>query len=490
MTSKWQFRYQLYSALQAAAPAIYAEARQAAVDLGISPTYSGQIGLTGAISANHGFLRRGVEEAMHNAARTVISSAVLDEAIREVVKQVYGDAYDAALVNTCEAGLMLSYNTLCMPPQMGPGEGYRGRSIALYERFIHHHGAFGRPFPPHYKDIIADQGETAGELGLQGKRAANLDTIFVKMAGADYTAHGIKYYPCPDLLHTDAAATLARLHKIAERHAFELVGITSLGYDMPGYGYGEKDADGTPILQKGIAALAADYDIPYIIDNAWGAPVIGADIRKLGGDVMIYSMDKVTGSPTCGLIIGREEPMVHIRRAIGIHGTRPGALLSHGKAAYVALDPGKEALTGALAALRLLQSDPEVPIRAFERLHELVLEAFDTLPARLKDGWLITPSYNALAVALNYSDTWRRGEPFGIPIFSVEDMYAGTSLIQSCVAQMGILPTIAFDGDIMVSNGLGNLDEDGNLLEIPTRLALRGLFKSIEIISRHAGLLD
>jgi len=68
-------------------------------------------------------------------------------------------------------------------------------------------------------------------------------------------------------------------------------------------------------------------------------------------------------------------------------------------------------------------------------------------------------------------------------------MYAGTSLIQSCVAQMGILPTIAFDGDIMVSNGLGKLDEDGNLLEVPTRLALRGLFKSIEIIARYAGLL-
>ena len=30
-------------------------------------------------------------------------------------------------------------------------------------------------------------------------------------------------------------------------------------------------------------------DVPYIIDNAWGAPFIGTDIRKIGCDVITYS---------------------------------------------------------------------------------------------------------------------------------------------------------------------------------------------------------
>lgn len=489
MPNKFKFRYQMYSHLYNNMNAILAEAKAAGEEIGITAEYKGKIGLTGAISANHGFLRRGVAQALDSVSRQVLSSATLDEAIREQVKEVYGDAYDAALVNTCEAGLMVSFDALCMPAQLGRGEPYRGRYISMYERFIHHHGAFGRPFPPRYKDILADQGETAGELGLQGKHSANLDTVYVKMSGAEYTAHGLKNYPAPNLLHVDAAGTLARIAKVAARHADSLTGITSLGYDLPGYGYGEKDKQGIPLLQKGIAALAAEYDIPYIIDNAWGAPFIGADIRKLGGDVMCYSMDKVTGSPTCGLMIGKEEAMVQIRRAIGIHGTRSGALLSHGKAAYVMLDPGKEALTGALAALKLLRSEPEPLVDAWKAHQAIAMEEFDRLPAALKPGWTTFNSPNALAVCFNYADTWREGR-MGIPVFTVEDMYANTSLIQTCVAQMGILPTIAFDGDIMVSNGLGNLDEDGRLLEKPTRLALRGLFKSIEIISRHAGLLD
>jgi len=55
---------------------------------------------------------------------------------------------------------------------------------------------------------------------------------------------------------------------------------------------------------------------------------------------------------------------------------------------------------------------------------------------------------------------------------------------------MGMVPTIAYDGNIFVSNGIGNLDEEGRLMEIPTRMAIRAMFKAIEIISRYAGLLD
>jgi len=497
MRRPWKYRYQLYKHLQAQTQAIFAQARAAGQELGITPDRRGKLGLTGAVSAMHGALRREVAQAMDDAAFEAVSSAALDEEIREVVKDVHGDGFDAALVNTCEAALMVAFDVLCVPPSMGRGNPYRGRYLALFERFMHHPGAYGRPFPPKYKEYLAEQGESSGEYGIQGKRAPNLDAVITRMAGADYCAHGIKYHPAPNLLQVDGEATLAQLEEAAERQHGSLVGLASLGYDTPGYGYGQKTAQGIPIIQQGLGRIARKYDIPYIVDNAWAAPLIGADIRALGADVMVYSMDKVTGSPTCGLIIGKEEPMIQIRRALGIHGPRNGGLSSHGKAAFNAIDPGKEALVGALAALRILKDRPATVLGALDRLHEIVLDEFNGLPEPLREGWTFFKSPNSLAVELTYNGTWGThgaGEMHdgygGIPIFTVEDMYAGTNLIQAGLVQMGLAPTITFDGNIWVSNGLGNVDRDGVLLEEPTRLALKGLFKMIEIVSRHARLLD
>ena len=55
--------------------------------------------------------------------------------------------------------------------------------------------------------------------------------------------------------------------------------------------------------------------------------------------------------------------MTTIRRALGIHGDRWGTLSSHGKAAYVTNDPGKDALLAQVAALKALQDKPEVLTR-------------------------------------------------------------------------------------------------------------------------------
>jgi hypothetical protein len=489
MANKFKFKYELYKHLQANQAAIYAEARKAAEEIGITGELKGNIGLTGAVSGCHGLLTDEVDKAMADVARKVLPSAVLDEKIREVVKEYYGDGYDAALISTCEAGLNTSYDVLCTPPTLGRGEPYRARYMAPYERHMHHQGAYGKPFPPRYKEVNAERGEAAGEYGVQGKRAFNLDTIFVKPVGASYDCHGIKYCPIQNMLHVDAKASVKRFEEVAARHTDTFAGVASLAYDTPGYGYGEKDADGAPLFQKGLAALAAKYDVPYIVDNAWGVPFVGTDIRKTGADVIIYSMDKASGAPTCGLIIGKEEPMVAIRRALGIHGARYGTLSSHGKAAYVGFDPGKEALAGALAAMRILKDRPEIARSTVEGLYKIVMEEFETLPAVLKKGWVISKSFNSLAVECNYADSWANGE-MGIPIFSIEDMYAGSHIMQNCQSQMGLVPTIAYDGNIFVSNGVGNLDEKGRLIEKPTRLAVRAMFKAVEIIARYAGMLD
>jgi hypothetical protein len=487
MTQKWDFKYQIYKHLQANQPAIYAEVRKIAEDIGITADMKGNIGLTGAVSGCHGLLGREVDAAMSDVARRVIPSAVFDEKIRDLVKSYYGDEYDAALISTCEAGLVVSYDVLCTPPTLGKGDNYRTRYIAPYERHMHHQGAYGKPFPPRYKEVNSERGEAAGEYGVQGKRAYNMDTVFVKPAGAKYDCHGIKYCPCPDLLHVDGKASVKKFEEVAARHADTLAGFASLAYDTPGYGYGDKE-DGAPVLQKGLSALAAKYDVPYIMDNAWGVPFIGTDIRKVGSDIIIYSMDKASGAPTCGLIIGKEEPMVGIRRALGIHGARYGTLSSHGKAAHVGFDPGKEALAGAYTAMKILKERPGLALTSLDDLYKICMEEFELLPSALKQGWSMYKSSNSLAVELNYADSWKNGQ-FGIPIFSMEDMYAGSQILQNCMSQMGLVPTIAYDGNIYISNGIGNIDEEGKLLELPTRLSVKAMFKSIEVICRYAGMI-
>ena len=488
MAKKFDFKYQIYKNLQANQAGIYAEVRKIADEIGITAELRGSIGLTGAVSGCHGLLSREVDAAVSAAARRVIPSAVFDEKIRDLVKSYYGDDYDAALISTCEAGLAVSFDVLCMPPTLGKGDTYRARYLAPYERHMHHQGAYGKPFPPRYKEINSERGEAAGEYGVQGKRAYNLETVFVKPAGARYDCHGIKYCPVPDLMHVDGGGTIAKFEAVAERHADTLAGFASLGYDTPGYGYGDKQ-DGVPLLQTGLSALAEKYDVPYIIDNAWGVPFIGTDPRANGCDIIIYSMDKAAGAPTCGLIIGKEESMVPVRRSLGIHGGRWGTLSSHGKAAYVGFDPGKEALAGALAAMTILKDRPEISLKALDDLYTIILEEFSLLPESLKPGWSIYKSTNSLAVECNYADTWQNGL-HGIPIFSMEDMYAGSQVLQNCMSHMGLIPTIAYDGNIFVSNGIGNLDEEGNLIELPTRLSVKAMFKSIEVICRYAGMLD
>lgn len=488
--SKPSYKFQMYRQLQANLANIYADARQAADEIGVPKDLRGKFGMTGAISGCPAPLRKDIMEYSEQGAKEVIPLAKLVDEIRELVKSVYGDEYDAAPVATCEAGLWVTFDSLFSPPMMGRGDNYRSRYIALYEKHLHHQGSYGRPFPPKYKDILADRGSTAGELGFYGKRQNNLDTVIVPLAGACYDVHGIKSHPVPLLTEVDPEASMKNIMKHAEIHMSQLGGFTGLAYETPGYGYAVKDADGTPILQKKLAQYAHELNLPYVLDNAWGLPFVGSDPRKTGADVIIYSMDKATGSATSGLIIGKEDLMVPIRRAMGMHGDRFGTTASYGKAAYVAFDPGKEALLTQIQALRVLRDNPSVLTKPVDDMERIVKEEFAkiNLPAHLKDGFLISKSYNSTAVEINYENTWKNGQ-MGVPIFSIEDMYSGTNIFQTGLAQMGVIPTVAYDGNIYVSTGLGTCDEDGNLIEDNMRYGVRALVRLIEITCKYAGLV-
>jgi hypothetical protein len=483
-----QYRYQLYKQLQLNIQKIYAEAKKAADEIGIPDEIKGKFGLTGAISGCHGLPLKEVREAEKEYADKIIPNSILDEEVREIVKSVYGDEYDGLAVNTCEAALWVCFDTLACPPLTGRGDNYRTRYIIPYEKHLHHHGGYGRPFPSKYKDIFADRGNTAGELGFYGKRQNNLDTIIVPLEGAKYDCHGINYHPVVLLTDVDPEASIRKMGTVAACHSSMLTAFASLGYDTPGYGYGKKDAEGTPVLQKLISALAKDYNVPYIVDNAWGAPFIGTDIRKVGADIFTYSMDKASGSVTVGLIIGKEEVINPLRRALGVHGDRWGTGTSHGKAAYVTIDPGKEGLVGLIAALKVLRDKPEKVTKPVDDLYDITVEEFSKIASPLRNEFTISKSYNSAAVEINYEKSWKK-EGHGIPIFSIEDMYSGTNIFQSGMGQMGIIPTIAYDGNFFVSPGLGTTDNEGNLIKERARWALQGVVKLIEITCKYSGIL-
>jgi len=263
-------------------------------------------------------------------------------------------------------------------------------------------------------------------------------------------------------------------------------GFTSLGYDTPGYGYGAKDENDAPLLQKYIGDLAQAYDVPYIVDNAWGLPFVGTDPRKIGADVMVYSMDKAAGSATSGLMIGKEDVMVNIRRALGMHGDRWGTLASYGKAAYVTQDPGKEALLTQVAVLKDLRDNPEIYTEPVDQLEAIAKEEFSKIHPKILAGLRFTKSRNSGTIEVNYEDTWK-GEGLGFPVFSIEDMYAGSHILQAGCSQMGIIPTISYDANLFISPGQGTCDEDGNLMEDRMRTVIAGLVRLMEIVGKYSG---
>ncbi|MDX9872583.1 MAG: aminotransferase class V-fold PLP-dependent enzyme [Clostridia bacterium] len=482
----YKYKFQMYRDLLAKIPQIYAEAEQSGKEIGIPKELYGKFGLTGAISGCPAPLRKDIMEASEKGAKEVIPLAKLVDEIREIVKDVYGDEWDAAPVNTCEAGLWVTFDSLFTPPALGRGDNYRARYIAPLEKHMHHQAGYGRPFPAKYKDFIADRGSTPGELGFYGKRQNNLDTVIVPLAGARYEIHGIKQWPVPMLTEVDPEGSKKNLEKHADIHKTMLTGFTSMCYPSPGYGYAAQDNEGTPVMLKNIAQIAQSYNVPYVIDNAWGLPFVGVNPVKVGCDAMIFSMDKATGSATSGLVIGRDDIMVSIRRAMGMHGDRYGTTASYGKAAYVAFDPGKEALLTQIQALKVLRDKPEVLTKPVDDLYNIIVEEFKGLISRFP-GIKITKVYNSTAVEINYEGTWKDGK-MGIPIFSIEDMYAGTNIFQVGMNKFGVIPTIAYDGNIYVSTGLATTDEDGNLIPEAARYAIKALVSLIEITCKAVGI--
>lgn len=474
------FRSFLYKELGAAQGKILAKAEKVG-ESALPDGIRGKISVAGTVSGNPAGLRKNVVAAIAEMEKNPRPLAALNYDLRALIKEFYGDDYDGVLVSSGEAGLQLIYEAFATSP-MGRGEPYETAYIVPYERHIHHHGAYGRPYPPRFRDIFADRGVTAGELGQSGKRLDGLRTVIVPLAGADYTLHGVKQHPAVLLSQVNAEESAKRIEQAAERCGISLSAIASLGYDTPSYGYGDHDADGVPKLQRLLGQIAKRFGIPYVVDNATGVPFIGNGVNDIGGDLMIYSMDKIARAPHCGLVVGREEYVYSLNRAMGVHPGR-GAAPSYGKAAYVTFDPGRQALTGVIETMKAVlarsREDFERPVNL---THEIVLDELQGLPAELRSGVLITKTHHNMGVEITVHPTWKDGV-IGFPIHCAEDNYSGTNVFQNTIGKIGLDPAYAYDGTIGIRpGGKGTLDDDGVLVEENMRYVARGIFKSMEVI--------
>ncbi|HYF17157.1 MAG TPA: hypothetical protein VEA40_04755, partial [Ramlibacter sp.] len=207
--------------------------------------------------------------------------------------------------------------------------------------------------------------------------------------------------------------------------------------------------------------------------------------RRLGADVMLYSMDKVTGAPTSGLVIGREGAMVNLRKALGFHSERFGTISSHGKGAHASADPGKLSLAALVHVLRVLRDEPTRVTDPIDRTYEIVQDEYPRWRERLGAELVITRSYNLGGIELNYERSWAGG-PLGIPIFTNEDRIAGANFMGLALARMGVVLSQAEDGNVILTPGLGTVDANGALLEPRMRLVVRAVFTALALLREWA----
>ena len=90
---------------------------------------------------------------------------------------------------------------------------------------------------------------------------------------------------------------------------------------------------------------------------------MGHDITKSGASAIIYSMDKATGSSTSGLVIGREDVMVNIRRAWACTeiGTAPPPLTEKPSTSPWI---GQGSAAPQIAVLKDLRDNPNTPVKS------------------------------------------------------------------------------------------------------------------------------
>ncbi len=470
---RFDYRFRMYEHLGKCAGEILAEAQEAAGDL--KPPGSHE---------EHSGPEASIPPARRRDPNDIPLQMLVDE-MRQIVKDVYGDAYDACPVSSVDDAMWMACRTALAPSTRGSGRKYRARYLMPWEKRASRLASFGYLYPPKYERLLWD--ESPEYHGNLPERMENLDAVVVPLEGAIYTNHGIAYARIPFLTGVHPEPSLEVMAATADVHAESLAGFVSLGYDTPGLSGGIQDECGVPALQSGLGQLASEFNVPYVVDSGHSLPLLGTGKGVSGASATIYRLGPDMGPQSPAIIIGPEEMVTLLRKEAGLHRTPPLLGYAARGAPFAACVPPPSVLSGQARLLRLLKERAPRFAEPVNDLSAIVVSALDHSPAKIKDGLRVTASYGMMAVELNYEDTWI--EDMGLPVFTEKDTRSGTNLLQLGLDLMGAKGVYVLDASIYFSAAWGDL-QDPSLDEDKATYAARCAAHLLEILGHHSGFLQ
>jgi hypothetical protein len=370
--------------------------------------------------------------------------------IRELVKDTYGDAYDACPTVSTSAALALC-RAVAIPDGTQPdrnGNVAGSLAVVVPRQKPSELLAGFRPLPPKYGLVpgFSAHGETKVGPGP-------LAAVLVPLSGASYSYHGIVPGPVAMLANAQSGPSLQGVAAAAEACYPHLAGIMALGTAVPGCGFTEANDDGVPELHAGLGEIAAEFDVPFLVDNTPGTPFLGPDLSKAMVSAAVFGPFG-PGGP--GLLIGVEELVIPMLELAGGGGHKGPSRVSAGGTSPPVL-PSKDSLRDTVELMTEARRNPEPFGRVVDRIYDTAVSGFAHLEDDFKRALRFKKNYAGLSVEVNYEDTWNEG--MGFPVFSGQDALAGTHLLREGLKRMGVTSISTADAAIVIGIPRQTLNE-------------------------------
>jgi hypothetical protein len=240
---------------------------------------------------------------------------------------------------------------------------------------------------------------------------------------------------------------------------------------MPGCGFGPADDAGLPLFHSALGELASEFDVPFLVDNSSAIPFLGPNRAKALVSAEVFGP---YGAGKSGLVIGTEEAVI--------------PMLSAANPALPAPDlPPPSQLRKLYELLNEVRENPERYTRLVSRMYDIVTSEFARLRDDFKTLLRFRKNYEALAVEVNYEDTW--SDSIGFPVFSAEDLRRGTHLLHESLRNMGIACIEVAGAGFVIGPPREALEASPAISMDYDRLRLevQGLTALLEIVGKHAG---
>ncbi len=461
---KHKYRFQMYQHLGSRAREILAEADNMAKEL--KPPQ-----------------KRAPQEQIGAPAGAIPPSASRDK-IREIVKDALGDDYDACPFSSAESAMWAACQGSFAPRDKESDKGGGARYIMPWEKYAARLASYGSVHPAKYRNILAEKGCRGPSQFLRG--FPGLGSVVVPLHGAIYANHGISFVQTPFLTGVDPESSLQIIAAAAEAHTANLAGFISLGYDTPGLSGGVKSQNGAPLLQLGLSQIAAEFNVPYVVDARHSFPFMGETESPLQAGATVYRLWPRRGDRSPALLVGAEELISPIRKDAGFHIPPPSFGYAAEGAPFESQVPEPETVAYQADLLALLRGRPRRFFELVDDLHELVLQGLEECPKEIRTRLRVSKSYGMMGVEINYEDTWLEG--IGLPVFTDTDTRAGTNLLRLGLDLMGATGIRVEDASIYLDAWSAGCPKPG-LDADNARHATKCLARLLAILGHYSGFL-